>query len=87
MPEVIDDKTEHCIPFVLERIKIHRQQHEGKGEKIPPFFLGLNGVQGAGKTTLVCDVDLCSYFQAIYPMNMGEKKNQLPDFVPRQLPV
>ena len=56
MPEITDDKTEHCIPFVLERLKGHREQHENKGEKVPPFFLGLNGVQGAGKTTLVCDL-------------------------------
>lgn len=54
MPDIIDDKSEHCIPFILERLKQHREQYESKGEKPPPFFLGLNGVQGAGKTTLVC---------------------------------
>ncbi|KAK5111298.1 hypothetical protein LTR85_012193 [Meristemomyces frigidus] len=53
MPQIIDDKSEHCIPFILERIKVHRQQYEAKGETPPPFFVGLNGVQGAGKTTLV----------------------------------
>jgi pantothenate kinase-related protein Tda10 len=54
MPEIIDDKSEHCIPFILERLKQRREQYESKGETPPPFFLGLNGVQGAGKTTLVC---------------------------------
>ena len=54
MPEILDDKSEHCIPFILERLKQHREQYESKGETPPPFFLGLNGVQGAGKTTLVC---------------------------------
>ena len=54
MPEIVDDKSEHCIPFILERLKQHREQYESKGETTPPFFLGLNGVQGAGKTTLVC---------------------------------
>jgi D-glycerate 3-kinase len=53
MPEIIDDKSEHCIPFILERIKQHCNQYEAKNETPPPFFVGLNGVQGAGKTTLV----------------------------------
>ena len=53
MPEFIDDKSEHCIPFLLERLKIHQERHAGDPDP-PPFFLGLNGVQGAGKTTLVC---------------------------------
>lgn len=52
MPEFIDDKSEHCIPFLLERLKIHQERHAGCSDP-PPFFLGLNGVQGAGKTTLV----------------------------------
>ncbi|KAK5118476.1 hypothetical protein LTR62_002991 [Meristemomyces frigidus] len=53
MPEIIDDKSEHCIPFIIDHIKQHRQRYETKGETPPPFFVGLNGVQGAGKTTLV----------------------------------
>lgn len=53
MPEIVDDKSEHCIPFILELLKQHKDAYESKGEKPPPFFLGLNGVQGAGKTTLV----------------------------------
>lgn len=47
-PVIIDDKSPHCIPFILNRLKIHQTQY---GDK--PFFIGLNGVQGAGKTTLV----------------------------------
>jgi D-glycerate 3-kinase len=53
MPEIIDDKSEHCVPFILDRIKEHREAFESKGERATPFFVGLNGVQGAGKTTLV----------------------------------
>lgn len=53
MPEIIDDKSEHCVPFILDRIATHREQHTSKGETPTPFFVGLNGVQGAGKTTLV----------------------------------
>ncbi|KAK5141604.1 hypothetical protein LTR04_002536 [Oleoguttula sp. CCFEE 6159] len=53
MVTVIDDKSEHCVPFILERLQAHRIKHESRGNVVPPFFLGLNGVQGAGKTTLV----------------------------------
>jgi D-glycerate 3-kinase len=51
MPEIIDDKSQYCIPFLLERLRVHTERHRGKST--PPFFLGLNGVQGAGKTVLV----------------------------------
>ena len=52
MSKVWDDKSEHCIPFILERLQIHQQKY-ADDQDAPPFFLGLNGVQGAGKTTLV----------------------------------
>ncbi|OJJ46580.1 hypothetical protein ASPZODRAFT_132650 [Penicilliopsis zonata CBS 506.65] len=52
MPEIFDDKSEHCIPFLLERLRAHQARH-GNSPEAPPFFLGLNGVQGAGKTVLV----------------------------------
>jgi D-glycerate 3-kinase len=45
---IIDDKSPHCIPFILRQLRIHQSQHPDT-----PFFIGLNGVQGAGKTTLV----------------------------------
>ncbi|THX31376.1 putative uridine/cytidine kinase [Aureobasidium pullulans] len=51
--EIVDDKSEHCIPFILEKIKAHCDYHKKEGTDAPPFFLGLNGIQGAGKTTLV----------------------------------
>jgi D-glycerate 3-kinase len=54
MPEIIDDKSEHCVPFILDRINKHRESSASKGQMPTPFFVGLNGVQGAGKTTLVC---------------------------------
>ncbi|KIW05801.1 uncharacterized protein PV09_03010 [Verruconis gallopava] len=47
---VVDDKSEHCVRFLLEQLQERKKKH---GEGAPPFFLGLNGVQGAGKTTLV----------------------------------
>jgi pantothenate kinase-related protein Tda10 len=51
--EIVDDKSEHCIPFILDKIKAHHDYHKKEGTDAPPFFLGLNGIQGAGKTTLV----------------------------------
>ncbi|KAF7718082.1 Glycerate 3-kinase [Penicillium ucsense] len=50
MIEIVDDKSKYCIPFLLERLRIHTARHPSN---TPPFFLGLNGVQGAGKTVLV----------------------------------
>lgn len=58
MPEIFDDKSEHCIPFLLERLKAHQAQYGNDPSKTPPFFLGLNGVQGAGKTVLVNYIDI-----------------------------
>lgn len=55
MPEIIDDKSEHCIPFIIERLKAHEQRYPAPAEA-PPFFIGLNGVQGAGKTVLVSTI-------------------------------
>jgi D-glycerate 3-kinase len=58
MPEIVDDKSQHCIPFLLGRLQAHTERHrkpDGSADT-PPFFLGLNGVQGAGKTVLVSRV-------------------------------
>ncbi|KAK6005385.1 hypothetical protein QM012_008164 [Aureobasidium pullulans] len=45
--DIIDDRSKHCVPFILDQIRAHKQ-----GLNFSPFFLGLNGIQGAGKTTL-----------------------------------
>ncbi|KAI1133603.1 putative Uridine/cytidine kinase [Nemania abortiva] len=47
-PEVYDDKSPICIPFILERLRTHLSSGSTR-----PFIIGLNGVQGVGKTTLV----------------------------------
>ncbi|KAJ5228659.1 hypothetical protein N7489_009367 [Penicillium chrysogenum] len=52
MSEIVDDKSQHCIPFLLDRLRVHTERHRGN-PNTPPFFIGLNGVQGAGKTVLV----------------------------------
>ncbi|KAJ9606904.1 hypothetical protein H2200_008915 [Cladophialophora chaetospira] len=52
MPEIIDDKAEHVVPFILSLLAEHRKNHSSSSHP-PPFFIGLNGVQGAGKTVLV----------------------------------
>lgn len=51
---VVDDKSPICIPFILSRLEAHKkQQSASSGSKPRPFIIGLNGVQGVGKTTLV----------------------------------
>ena len=50
--QIVDDKSEHCIPFILKALERHQQSYAAL-EEVPIFFIGLNGVQGAGKTTLV----------------------------------
>jgi D-glycerate 3-kinase len=61
----VDDKTPLCIPFILSRLadfdreqqqqqQQQQQAHNDTSTPPPrPFILGLNGVQGVGKTTLV----------------------------------
>ncbi|KAI1268868.1 putative Uridine/cytidine kinase [Xylariaceae sp. FL1019] len=50
--EIFDDKSEICIPFILERVRAHLASAT-VSETPRPFIIGLNGVQGVGKTTLV----------------------------------
>ncbi|TPX22213.1 hypothetical protein DIZ76_014079 [Coccidioides immitis] len=52
MSQIFDDKSQYCIPFLLGRLELHRARYASDPNP-PPFFLGLNGVQGAGKTVLV----------------------------------
>ncbi|POR32288.1 Uncharacterized protein TPAR_07515 [Tolypocladium paradoxum] len=44
----VDDKAPICIPFILERLKAHQAASHDR-----PLIIGLNGMQGVGKTTLV----------------------------------
>lgn len=55
---IVDDKSPICIPFILERLHEYETSSpsslavsEATARK--PFIIGLNGVQGVGKTTLV----------------------------------
>lgn len=50
MPAGLDDKSEIVVPFILQRLETHKKHSD------IPFFIGLNGVQGVGKTTLVCQL-------------------------------
>ncbi|MCJ1390012.1 hypothetical protein MMC18_002870 [Xylographa bjoerkii] len=52
MSDVVDDKSKYYIPFIVELLELHKKTHGGK-EEPPLFIIGMNGVQGAGKTTLV----------------------------------
>ncbi|KAI1922903.1 hypothetical protein LOZ58_003002 [Ophidiomyces ophidiicola] len=51
MQHIGDEASTPCIAFVLEKLKFHLAQHANHANP-PPFILGLNGVQGAGKTYL-----------------------------------
>lgn len=44
---IIDDKSPYCIPFILKHLQTHQTTHPST-----PLIIGLNGIQGAGKTTL-----------------------------------
>ncbi|KAL6881349.1 P-loop containing nucleoside triphosphate hydrolase protein [Trichoderma novae-zelandiae] len=57
-PQFIDDKSPICIPFILNRLRLHRQQAPPQDNHPPPpppppLLIGLNGLQGVGKSTLV----------------------------------
>ena len=54
MSQVVDDKSKHVIPFILEQLEVHERKYSDH-ERVPALFIGLNGVQGSGKTTLVRD--------------------------------
>ena len=43
-----DDTLHICVGFVRERLKHHDESNQSV-----PFFLGVNGVQGIGKSYLV----------------------------------
>ncbi|KAK7509273.1 putative Uridine/cytidine kinase [Phyllosticta citriasiana] len=50
---IVDDKSEHVVPFLLRLLDQHRNAPRAPGEPVRPFVVGLNGLQGAGKTSLV----------------------------------
>ena len=49
MSEIVDDKSDCCILFILDCIskKSSNNIHQS------PVFIGVNGAQGSGKSTLV----------------------------------
>ncbi|EXJ90370.1 hypothetical protein A1O1_03470 [Capronia coronata CBS 617.96] len=54
MPEIQDDKAQYVVPFILSLLSDHHARHSpAANPAAPPFFIGLNGVQGAGKSVLV----------------------------------
>ncbi|KAK4692716.1 D-glycerate 3-kinase, partial [Lecanoromycetidae sp. Uapishka_2] len=57
MPEILDDKSECCISFIISCLK------SSGGDEETPLFVGLNGPQGSGKTTLFVNEALQGYDQ------------------------
>ncbi|KAI4103599.1 MAG: hypothetical protein L6R37_003745 [Teloschistes peruensis] len=54
MADAASEKLEICISFIREQLKIHKQKCGN--DVTEPFFLGMNGVQGIGKTYLVSSI-------------------------------
>ncbi|GFP53475.1 uncharacterized kinase mug58 [Trichoderma asperellum] len=52
-PSFTDDKSPICIPFILNRLKLHQQASSHNQPPPQPLIIGLNGIQGVGKSTLV----------------------------------
>lgn len=48
-----EDTETHCIPFIIKNLLLHRLKYSSSGRAAPPLFVGVNGMQGVGKTTLV----------------------------------
>lgn len=53
MSFVVDDKSAYCMPFLQRCLNVHLHAAEATAELAAPLFVGLQGIQGAGKTTLV----------------------------------
>jgi D-glycerate 3-kinase len=51
---IVDDKSPICVPFILSGLAAHLARCASSSTDTPrPFVIGLNGIQGVGKTTLV----------------------------------
>ena len=54
MSQFLDDKSDHCITFILHHLSVQDARYKAEGIESPcVLFVGLNGLQGVGKTTLV----------------------------------
>ena len=54
MTTFADAKSDHCIAFILDQITLQDAKYKQEGDEGPRvLFVGLNGLQGVGKTTLV----------------------------------
>ena len=48
----LDENIRHCLQFVLEQVRLSDEKGSRAAEW-KPLLVGVNGCQGAGKTTLV----------------------------------
>lgn len=57
----MNDMIDHALAFITERVDAHLTSNSSE-----PYFVALNGVQGAGKTTLVSHYEtLCTEFASV----------------------
>ena len=54
----VDDKAPVCIPFILNLLTSRQQTSASSSSngRVRPLIIGLNGLQGIGKTTLVASL-------------------------------
>ncbi|KAM3532871.1 hypothetical protein MY4038_003877 [Beauveria bassiana] len=62
----VDDKVPICLPFILEHLAAHRAHHDRDQQHPTPLVVGLNGIQGAGKTTLVAALTAALQEQGVH---------------------
>ena len=75
MSVVEDDKSDHCVPFILSHLtkKSFDDTHQS------PIFIGVNGAQGSGKTTLV-SLNRHQLAMGTWTMPHESQSNQLKNY-------
>lgn len=56
MSDASNDKLQTCVSFIVQQLQRRDLHSNSKGSS--PFFLGINGVQGIGKTSLVSPLSI-----------------------------
>ena len=53
----LDKNIRHCLQFVLEQVRLFDEKGP-RATEWKPLLVGVNGCQGAGKTTLVRSISV-----------------------------
>ena len=79
MAELSDDKSEHCLQLIFEQLGACKEQ-QVKANNIKPLFVGINGAQGIGKTSLVRYLTLFSREK----LRSGTMMHKIPEQITNQ---